>query len=161
MQLTKKKKQYLQFIFEIVLLLAAGGLLIAARKVPGFAEWYSSTIYPILVTVIGGAAGLVPISVVEFLLYGGIVLLAVLLIKCRRSLVRLFLNCGMIFSVLLFLYASCCILKRNCTHFLRNIRTRRKRRIRFLTEGKGRSLFGNPCCCYCCFTRCFTMKTVV
>ena len=108
MQLIKKKKQYLQFGIEILLLLAAGALLIAARKNPGFAEWYSSTIYPVLVTVIGGAAGLLPVSVVEFLLYGGIICLAVLLIKYRRCPVQLFLNYGMIFSVLLFLYASCC-----------------------------------------------------
>ena len=48
----------------------------AARMVPGFGQWYSTHIYPILVGVIGRAAGLAPFSVSEILLY--IVLLLLL-----------------------------------------------------------------------------------
>ena len=108
MKWNRKKRQYLQFFIEVILLLTAGGLLTAARQIPEFAEWYSSTIYPVLVAVIGGVSGLVPISVVEILLYTGIVCLIILLIKYRRKPVKLFLDYGLILSVLLFLYASCC-----------------------------------------------------
>ncbi len=90
------------------LLLAAVLLLWAARAVPGFAEWYSKSIYPVLVTCIGGAFGLVPVSVVEWLLYGGIVLVIVLLIKYRRNPAKLFQSYGLILAWLLFSYAACC-----------------------------------------------------
>ena len=76
------------------LLLAAVLLLWAARAVPGFAEWYSKSIYPVLVTCIGGVFGLIPVSVVEWLLYGGIVLVIVLLIKYRRNPAKLFQSYG-------------------------------------------------------------------
>lgn len=41
----------------------------------------------------------------------------------------------------------------NCTHFWNRIQ--RKRRIRFLTGGKGRSLFSIRSCSNCCFSCCF------
>ncbi|MBQ7795474.1 MAG: DUF3810 domain-containing protein [Lachnospiraceae bacterium] len=95
-------------IAACILLAGAAGLLWAARKVPGFAEWYSKTVYPVLVTVVGGFFGLVPVSVVELFLYGGVALLIFLLIKYRRKPMVLLQSYGLIFSVLLFLYAACC-----------------------------------------------------
>lgn len=107
----RNMKQYMDKIEGVVIsvLLAAAALLLwAARKVPGFAEWYSSTIYPILVTVIGGFYGLAPVSVVEWMLYGLVILLFYLLIRNRNNPVRILKHYSLIAGVLLFLYASCC-----------------------------------------------------
>ena len=101
-------KKIWQLIPTLILLGAAVILLWAARKVPGFAEWYSSTVYPVLVSVIGGFYGLVPVSVVELFLYAGVVLMGWLLIRDRKKPWKILLNYGLIASVLLFLYASCC-----------------------------------------------------
>ena len=108
MKKMEKIKNIWQVLLAGVLLLFAAALLFAARKVPGFAEWYSSTVYPVLVTGIGGLMGLFPVSVVELLLYAGLIFVIFLLIKYRRKPVRLLMNYGLIFSALLFLYAACC-----------------------------------------------------
>ena len=63
----------------------------AARMVPGFGQWYSTHIYPILVGVIGRAAGLAPFSVSEILLY--IVLLLLLGSLARLEVARRGLVC--------------------------------------------------------------------
>ena len=97
-----------EWIAAAVLLVIAALLLWAARKVPGFAEWYSKTIYPLLVSVIGGFYGLVPVSVVELFLYGLIILLIALLIQNRRKPICILKHYSLIAGVLLFLYASCC-----------------------------------------------------
>lgn len=91
-----------------ILLTSAAGLLWAARKVLGFAEWYSRTVYPVLVETIGRFFGLFPISAVELGMYAGICLVLFLLVKyCRKPLILL--KCyGLIGAVLLFLYAACC-----------------------------------------------------
>lgn len=41
---------------------AAALLLAAARMIPGFAEWYSKTVYPVFVGILGRAFGLLPFS---------------------------------------------------------------------------------------------------
>jgi len=97
-----------EWIVTIILLVMAVLLLWAARKVPGFAEWYSSSVYPALVALIGGFYGLVPVSVVELFLYGLVGLLIFLLVKYRRKPVCILKHYSMIAGVLLFLYASCC-----------------------------------------------------
>ena len=48
----------------------AGVLQFAARKIPGFGQWYAVTIYPWIVGIYGRICGLVPFSVVEMGLYG-------------------------------------------------------------------------------------------
>lgn len=108
MKISEWIKKIWQLIPAVLLAGAGAALLWAARMVPGFAEWYSRTIYPALVSVIGGFYGMVPISVVEWFLYGGIVLLIWLLIRGRKKPWKIFLNYSLIASALLFLYASCC-----------------------------------------------------
>ena len=96
-----------------------GGLLcislvlhLAARMVPGFAEWYAVHVYPVFVGTLGRLCSFVPFSVIEVLLYacGALILAgaaAVLMRKLAwkralgilgRSLVVIFLiftlNCG-------------------------------------------------------------------
>ena len=51
-------------------------LQLLARKVPGFAQWYSVTVYRSLVATIGRLTSVFPFSVVEMLLYA--LILAVL-----------------------------------------------------------------------------------
>lgn len=48
---------------------AALVLQLLARKVPGFAEWYAVTVYPVIVGNIGRVFGVFPVSVVEIVLY--------------------------------------------------------------------------------------------
>ena len=79
----KRKKQWL----AIGILLAAALLFnLAARSFGGFAEWYASAIYPVWVNTIGRLLSPLPFSAVEFLLYGGILLV---LYWLARGIVRL------------------------------------------------------------------------
>ena len=53
-----------------VILLAVSAVLMGISvQVPAFAEWYSETIYPCLVTTVGRVMGLFPFSVAELCLY--------------------------------------------------------------------------------------------
>ena len=71
------KKYWKCGILGTGLLLAAGGLQLAARKLPDFGTWYAETIYPLLVGSIGRIFGWLPFSVVEFGLYGLIIVCVV------------------------------------------------------------------------------------
>ena len=101
-------KKIWQLIPAVILLGGAAALLWAARMAAGFAEWYSNTIYPPLVAVVGGFYGLVPFSVVEVFLYAGVVFIVYLLIRDRKRPWKILLNYSLIAAALLFLYASCC-----------------------------------------------------
>ena len=108
MEKRKNLHHNIQAVVMAVLFAAGGGLLWAARRVTGFAEWYSRTIYPVLVETIGRFWGIIPVSVVEIFLYGGVCLLIILLAKYWRTPFRLILHYGTIVAALLFLYAACC-----------------------------------------------------
>ena len=56
-------------IASAVLLAAALVLSITARKVPGFAQWYSTHLYPVWVGSLGRLTGYLPFSAAEILLY--------------------------------------------------------------------------------------------
>ncbi|MGC4018645.1 MAG: hypothetical protein QM793_05050 [Muricomes sp.] len=47
------------------LLLAGAVLTVMSGELPGMAEWYSTHIYPVMVQVIGRAAGIFPFSLSE------------------------------------------------------------------------------------------------
>ncbi len=101
-----------------VFLAGAGILMVCARQVPGFAEWYAVHIYQKLTAVTGRVTGLAPFSVVEIGLYVLLILLPVTGIGTVVKSVRfgqggenalcwasgLFLTA----SALLFLYAANC-----------------------------------------------------
>lgn len=83
-------------------------LLAAARKVPGFADWYTDRIYPVLVAVWGGIWGIFPFSVSEIGLYLVLLASAAGLVRCRKCL-NTFLSGGvMLAGVLLLLYSANC-----------------------------------------------------
>lgn len=77
--------------------LLAGGILLGAAAVqsllvnafPGLAEWYSVTVYPILVATVGRFFGKFPFSVVEIGLYG---LVAAVFVTLVRAIART--TCG-------------------------------------------------------------------
>ncbi len=96
-----------------------GGLLcisvlfhLAARLIPGFAEWYAVYVYPVFVGTLGRLCSLLPFSVIEILLYAGIALILAGVIRVvmrrlalkralgilARTLIAVFLvftlNCG-------------------------------------------------------------------
>ena len=108
MEEKRKWGSKLQIVITILLLAAGGGLLWAARAVAGFAEWYSRTVYPVLVAVISRIWGIFPFSIVECLLYGGIGLLLFWLIRDVRRPLVLVRNYATTAALLLFLYAACC-----------------------------------------------------
>lgn len=68
------KKYWKCGIWGTGFLLAAGALQLAARKLPSFGTWYAENIYPLLVGSIGRIFGWLPFSVVEFGLYGLIII---------------------------------------------------------------------------------------
>lgn len=99
-----------QSIIIVILLAAAGLLLIAARRLPGFAQWYSVTVYPLLVGSIGRVCGMASFSVAEILCF---VIPALIIIDLAVSAIRKrFMIAVMRFiltvSFLFFLYAACC-----------------------------------------------------
>ena len=69
-------------IASAVLLAAALVLSITARMVPGFAQWYSTHLYPVWVGSIGRLTGYLPFSAAEILLY---LLLAAIALRAVRS----------------------------------------------------------------------------
>ena len=95
-------------IISVILLLIAAVLLIAAKNIPGFAEWYSVNIYSAITDTIGRVTGAVPISVAE----GAVCILPLIIIAdivhCRKRLGSAFMHILLIASVLFFLYAANC-----------------------------------------------------
>ena len=49
-------------IISVILTAAAAFLSIAARKLPGFAQWYSTHLYPLWVGSVGRLMGYLPFS---------------------------------------------------------------------------------------------------
>ena len=91
-----------------VLLLLTLVLQALARLVPGFAEWYATSVYTWIVGIVGRICGIFPFSVVEIGLYvvvfGGIWYVASHLKEWKRMLAVLF----SFSSLLLFLYTVNC-----------------------------------------------------
>ncbi|MBQ3369782.1 MAG: DUF3810 domain-containing protein [Mogibacterium sp.] len=95
-------------VIAAVLLGVSVLLFVMARCVPGFAEWYSSSVYPVLVNTVGRLSGVFPFSVSEALcVLLPFILIADILIN-RRHLGRFFRHLFIIVSLLVFLYAANC-----------------------------------------------------
>lgn len=74
----------LTVLLTLVFLGAALLLQLAARKVPGFGQWYAVTIYPLITGSLGRFMGIFPFSVTELGLYLLIVLFVVSLVRSWR-----------------------------------------------------------------------------
>lgn len=86
---TDKSQMEKRLVKAGLALLAMGGILLAAaRTMDGFADWYSSVIYPVCVSTLGRAMGIFPFSMSEIFLY-------LLLAGCLRWIIRsAFLHCA-------------------------------------------------------------------
>ena len=95
--------------------LALGGLLTAlASGTNGFAQWYSTTVYPIWVTTVGRFFGWFPFSVAEIFLYllilfiiGYLIYTIILMVKSKEKVVyilRWLTSMILIGSILFFLF---------------------------------------------------------
>ena len=107
----RKKRSAKPLICISVILLAAAGLLYAAaRSVPGFAQWYSTAVYPLIRGSLGRLTGLASFSVAEAACVILPVLLVIdLIILIRRSHAgRFILHLLLVISVLFFLYEANC-----------------------------------------------------
>ena len=90
-------------------LAASGGLLLfAARKLPGFAEWYGGVVYPVLVQTVGRFWGLFPFSVVGIGMYAGGAALLYLLVRNFRKPGVVLPVYGFVLGALIFLYGAGC-----------------------------------------------------
>lgn len=91
-----------------VLFLAGGALLLAARRISGFSDWYSAHVYQALVASVGRIFGLFPFSAVEMFLYLSVILAVFWAVRHWRRpffvIASVFCYCG----ALLFLYAANC-----------------------------------------------------
>ncbi len=88
--------------------MAALALLAAARKVPGFAEWYAVRVYPVLAAVWGGLWGIFPFSVSELGLYLALPAAAAGLIRCRKHPGAFLSGTALAAGVLFLLYGANC-----------------------------------------------------
>ena len=91
-----------------VLLVLAGVLQFAARKIPGFGQWYAVTIYPWIVGIYGRICGIVPFSVVELGLYGLILFFVYSVIRHYRKWREIFAGVFFTAGLLAFLYTANC-----------------------------------------------------
>lgn len=103
-------KQHKRLLSGGIFLAAAIFLQIAARKIPGFSQWYALNIYPVVVGSLGRLSGIVSVSVVEILLYCFIISMVVMTIYSfgKKRFYDLFVNVLLVASILFFLYCSNC-----------------------------------------------------
>ena len=116
--MTKYKKILWKLAAGLALFLVSFLLLIGAARMPLAADWYSEHIYDFLVNIIGRIFGIFPFSVVEFGLYGFLVLVIVTFIraivkgimdkKTGSCLLSWFAGCFLTASVLMALYVVTC-----------------------------------------------------
>lgn len=108
---TRKKKERIVFEITVGVTLLSMVLYYIAKGNNGFADWYVTHIYPLFLNTLGRLSNVLPISVVEFLIYGLIIYLVWLLIqriKKRKTWSFLFLRVGTIIGCILTLYILNC-----------------------------------------------------
>ena len=98
----------LAVLLTLVFLGAALLLQLAARKVPGFGQWYAVTIYPLITGSLGRFMGIFPFSVTELGLYLLIVLFVVSLVRSWRSPLKILGSLLFGASLLFFLFTVNC-----------------------------------------------------
>lgn len=81
-----KKNYKIYFIFILVSVALTVILNVVSRYFTPFAEWYSTTIYPIIVNIFGRIASIFPFSIVELLIYLGIIYLIYKLVMGIKQL---------------------------------------------------------------------------
>lgn len=102
----KQKRRYITA--GAVLLLAAVCLQTAARRVPGFGQWYAVTIYPWIVGVYGRLCGFFPGSVVEIGLYVLVIAMLVYGIRHIREVGHILARLWFLLTLIAFVYTTNC-----------------------------------------------------
>ncbi len=98
-----KKKENIRFLIASAVMFFISMLLqIMARNIPGFGEWYSRSIYPFFVGILGGVTGLLPFALLEILTFLLILFFLYYSIRFIRSPKRILI--GSIFSLTLFFF---------------------------------------------------------
>lgn len=126
--MTAKIKGLIPFICPAAILITAFSLDTAARYCNGFAEWYAESVYPLFVSTIGFANGLIPFSLAEWLmasaiaaLLSGIVFAVIKLIKGKQKRKQILLNTAVwafcIISSVYLIYTLFCGINYNRTPF--------------------------------------------
>ncbi|MCI8514276.1 MAG: DUF3810 domain-containing protein [Lachnospiraceae bacterium] len=122
-------KPFLKSVFPGLSLFAASFLLaLAARKIPGFAEWYAVAIYPLFVNIVGRFLSFFPFSVVEIglflLIAAGLFFLfkgALSIFQKHRQTRHFIASCGrkllFLSGLLLFIYTLTCGINYHRTPF--------------------------------------------
>ena len=95
-------------VISVILLCIAALLLIAAKNIPAFAEWYSVNIYSLITRIVGSISGAVPFSVAEAAVLILPVIILADIVCCRKRLRKAFAHILLIASILFFLYAANC-----------------------------------------------------
>lgn len=98
----------LTVLLTLVFLGAALLLQLAARKVPGFGQWYAVTIYPLITGSLGRFMGIFPFSVTELGLYLLIVLFVISLVRSWRRPLKILGRLLFGASLLFFLFTVNC-----------------------------------------------------
>ena len=120
-----KKPVLHKIIFSVFLLLLAFSALFISHKSSSFADWYSSSVYPLLVSSIGRFFGIFPFSVSEIGLYTVLILLVLsfirMLILTIHKKAATWAGYGssilLICSCLFFIYTFCCGINYGHTSF--------------------------------------------
>lgn len=118
-QVKKRTKEMSRITVAVILFILSGCLMVYASKNADGAQWYSTHIYPVLIRVIGGIAGLVPFSLAEIGLYVLLlVFIASFAVTVRREIsegkpkgkffFRWFTKVMFGAAVLVFVYVICC-----------------------------------------------------
>lgn len=106
---TEKKVRSFRFFAAGLVLAAVSGLLgLCARTVPGFAQFYSVTVYPLLAGTLGRLCSLFPFSLSEIGLYSLCLLCICYMILHIRQPVVVFSRAFFLCCVLLFVFTINC-----------------------------------------------------
>ena len=111
----EKKRDFRCLVSGAVFLAAALALLAAARKIPGFADWYTVHVYPLWVNLLGRLFGILPFSAAEIGIY--LLLLAAVYGVRRRSLSGIFSRAVLLAGALLLSYSLNCGINYYCVPF--------------------------------------------
>ncbi|MFV0361726.1 MAG: DUF3810 domain-containing protein [Suipraeoptans sp.] len=112
--IVEKKRKIITIAVLFIVSLAA---LITSKYNPGFANWYTSNVYPLLVNTIGRLVGFLPFLLFEFMIYALVIAFAVSIIrtilkvkhdkKARPFLLYIF-NICLAASIIFFSYTFGC-----------------------------------------------------
>lgn len=119
MKCINKKSSLVSYLISALLLICSGLLLVSARRIPGFAPWYSITVYPLLVGSLGRISGVLPISLSELFcaalpvaFAAGLAASITRSLKCHQrifaGLLHFLRHVILLVSILLFLYSANC-----------------------------------------------------